>query len=48
MYRRHMSVQDDDILVALAGELVRDGQAEDAGAYDDDPAVLVLVFIHCL
>lgn len=42
-----MSIQDDDILVALGGELVRDGQAEDAGADDDDFAVLVLVFVHC-
>lgn len=41
-----MSIQDDDILVALRGELVGDGQPEDAGAYDHDSAVLVSG--HCL
>lgn len=45
-YRRHMSIQNDDILVALRGELVGDGQAEDAGADDHDSAVLVLVLGH--
>ena len=38
-----MSVQDDDILKPFGGQLVSDGEAEDAGTDNDDLATLIHV-----